>query len=107
MSHLVSADRAGLKPSTPIVPGTLPVTPNPVETSSRIAPGATETALFERGMTRQSDPEAARDYSRRRHAMQRFGEPEEIANGVIWLLSDQARFVTGTTLVIDGGWLAA
>ncbi len=72
-----------------------------------VAPGATETALLERGMANQPDPEAARDYSRRRHAMGRFGEPGEIANGVVWLLSEQARFVTGTTLVIDGGWLAA
>ncbi len=72
-----------------------------------VAPGATETPLLERGMARHPDPEAARERSRRRHAMQRFGEAGEIANGVVWLLSDEARFVTGTTLVIDGGWLAA
>jgi len=35
--------------------------------------------------------------------MGRIGQPEEIAHGVVWLCSDQARFVTGHTLPIDGG----
>jgi NAD(P)-dependent dehydrogenase (short-subunit alcohol dehydrogenase family) len=33
----------------------------------------------------------------------RFGTPEEVANGVIWLLSDEASYVVGHTLIIDGG----
>jgi NAD(P)-dependent dehydrogenase (short-subunit alcohol dehydrogenase family) len=36
----------------------------------------------------------------------RLGKPEEIAEGVLWLLSDSASFVTGHTLTIDGGWTA-
>lgn len=36
----------------------------------------------------------------------RIGEPDEVAAAVVWLCSDQAAFVTGTTLVIDGGKLA-
>ena len=36
----------------------------------------------------------------------RMGKPEEIGEGVIWLLSDAASFVTGHSLVIDGGWVA-
>jgi len=36
----------------------------------------------------------------------RFGEPEEVAEAVIWLCSDSASFVTGTTLPVDGGWVA-
>ncbi|HLW70400.1 MAG TPA: SDR family oxidoreductase [Candidatus Binataceae bacterium] len=36
----------------------------------------------------------------------RFGKPEEIGAGVVWLLSDAASFVTGHSLVIDGGWVA-
>ena len=72
-----------------------------------VAPGATETAMFNRSLSRQDDPDAARERSRTRHAMQRFGRPEEIANGVCWLLSDEASFATGTTLLLDGGWTAA
>jgi NAD(P)-dependent dehydrogenase (short-subunit alcohol dehydrogenase family) len=36
----------------------------------------------------------------------RFGKPEEIGEGVVWLLSDAASFVTGHSMVIDGGWVA-
>lgn len=35
-----------------------------------------------------------------------LGDPQEIADAVVWLCSDQASFVTGTTLVVDGGWIA-
>ncbi|MDP6452670.1 MAG: glucose 1-dehydrogenase [SAR202 cluster bacterium] len=38
--------------------------------------------------------------------MGRYGEPEEIANGVLYLVSDEAGFVTGSELVLDGGWTA-
>lgn len=38
--------------------------------------------------------------------VRRMGQPDEVAAAVIWLCSDEAAFVTGTTLVIDGGWLA-
>ncbi|HEY6378582.1 MAG TPA: glucose 1-dehydrogenase [Candidatus Dormibacteraeota bacterium] len=38
--------------------------------------------------------------------MQRIGKPEEVAAAAVWLCSDSAAFVTGTTLVIDGGKLA-
>jgi NAD(P)-dependent dehydrogenase (short-subunit alcohol dehydrogenase family) len=38
--------------------------------------------------------------------LQRVGQPEEVAAAVLWLCSDDAAFVTGTTLVIDGGKLA-
>ncbi len=36
----------------------------------------------------------------------RFGEAEEVAYGVLYLASDESRFVTGSELVIDGGWTA-
>lgn len=72
-----------------------------------VAPGAIDTPMSNRSFSRQDDPEAARERSRTRHAMQRFGQPEEIANGIIWMLSDEARFATGSTLVLDGGWLTA
>ena len=36
----------------------------------------------------------------------RMGRPEEIGEGVLWLLSDAASFVTGHAMSIDGGWVA-
>lgn len=71
-----------------------------------IAPGATETPLFEAGMARNPNP-AARDNSRNRHAMKRFGKPDEIASGMLYLISDEASWTTGHTLLVDGGWTAA
>jgi NAD(P)-dependent dehydrogenase (short-subunit alcohol dehydrogenase family) len=38
--------------------------------------------------------------------LQRVGRPEEVAAAAVWLCSDQAGFITGTTLTIDGGKLA-
>lgn len=72
-----------------------------------VAPGATDTPMMRRSQSRAPDPEAAREYSQNRHAMRRFGRPEEIANGIVHLLSDEASFTTGTVLTIDGGWRAA
>lgn len=38
--------------------------------------------------------------------MQRIGRPGEVAAAAVWLCSDQASFITGTTMTIDGGQLA-
>ena len=40
------------------------------------------------------------------HPMKRIGQPEEVAGAVVWLCSDESSFVTGQTLVIDGGRIA-
>jgi 3(or 17)beta-hydroxysteroid dehydrogenase len=40
------------------------------------------------------------------HAMGHFGEPEDVAYGVLYLASDESKFLTGSELVIDGGWTA-
>jgi 3(or 17)beta-hydroxysteroid dehydrogenase len=40
------------------------------------------------------------------HAMGHFGEPRDVAYGVLYLASDESKFLTGSELVIDGGWTA-
>lgn len=40
------------------------------------------------------------------HPLGHQGEPDDIAYGVVYLASDEAKFVTGTELVIDGGYTA-
>jgi NAD(P)-dependent dehydrogenase (short-subunit alcohol dehydrogenase family) len=42
-----------------------------------------------------------------RHPIGHFGEPDDIAYGVLYLASDEAKFVLGSELVIDGGLLAS
>jgi len=64
-----------------------------------IAPGAIATPINENVL---ADPQAKRTVVEE-IPLGRFGLPEEIAGAVAWVASDQAAYVTGTTLVVDGG----
>lgn len=67
-----------------------------------IHPGFIET-----NMTRERlRNEAARKWSLNRTPIGRLGEPQDIANGVLYLASDESSFVTGAELIIDGGFSA-
>jgi NAD(P)-dependent dehydrogenase (short-subunit alcohol dehydrogenase family) len=46
------------------------------------------------------------DYSRSRTPMPRFGTPGDVASAALFLASDEATFITGENLLVDGGWMA-
>lgn len=71
-----------------------------------LIPGAIETPLLARSFGRQPDPDAARARSVARHPLGRLGLAEEVARAALFLASDEASFTTGSTLRVDGGWLA-
>jgi glucose 1-dehydrogenase len=64
-----------------------------------VAPGAIATPINDFVL---KDPEA-KHHVEEEIPVGRFGTPEEIAGAVAWLCSDEASYVTGTTLVVDGG----
>ena len=68
-----------------------------------VAPGVTRTAMVESAIATGAVSE--RMYVGRT-PMRRLAEPAEIADAVVFLSSERASFVTGTTLVVDGGWSA-
>jgi NAD(P)-dependent dehydrogenase (short-subunit alcohol dehydrogenase family) len=69
-----------------------------------VCPGFIETPLLEQaGMTKGSEAYAA---IAGLHPMKRMGTPEEVAAMVVWLCSDASSFVTGATMLVDGGYTA-
>ena len=65
-----------------------------------IAPGSTLTPLVQQGI---DDGSIAADFVTE-IPMRRLGRPDEIARAIRFLASEDASYVTGTTLVVDGGW---
>jgi 2-keto-3-deoxy-L-fuconate dehydrogenase len=71
-----------------------------------VCPGTVETPWIDKILAQQPDPVAERQRMIERQPMGRMGKPEEIAAAALYLASDEAAFVTGTELVIDGGLTA-
>jgi len=67
-----------------------------------VCPGFTETPMADRIFRIPG----ARKYLLSCHPIGRFGKPAEIAEAVVWMCSDRASFMTGQSLVLDGGFLA-
>jgi NAD(P)-dependent dehydrogenase (short-subunit alcohol dehydrogenase family) len=68
-----------------------------------ICPGWIQTPLVEDWFSQQNDPEASRKYIFGQHPLGRIGTIEECGKAALFLASDDAAFVTGITLPIDGG----
>jgi NAD(P)-dependent dehydrogenase (short-subunit alcohol dehydrogenase family) len=67
-----------------------------------VAPGAVETPLTAAQLAR----EGARERTAASHPLGRWAQPEEVADLIVFLASDQASFITGAVVPIDGGFLA-
>jgi NAD(P)-dependent dehydrogenase (short-subunit alcohol dehydrogenase family) len=72
-----------------------------------ICPGTVDSPWVGRLLAATDDPEQARQALVARQPMGRLGDPAEIAAAALYLASDDAAFITGTELVLDGGLLAA
>ena len=71
-----------------------------------VHPGFIWTPMVENFAQSQGDAAAARAALDALHPLGHLGEPDDIAWGIVYLASDEARFVTGSELVIDGGYTA-
>jgi NAD(P)-dependent dehydrogenase (short-subunit alcohol dehydrogenase family) len=68
-----------------------------------VCPGAIKTAMIDRITGNKKEVE---EQFAAMEPLGRLGEPDEVAKAVIWLCSDEASFVTGHAMVVDGGWVA-
>lgn len=69
-----------------------------------ILPGYIDAGLAEGYFKSQPDPEQSRIDAGKLHALWRIGKPEEVGRAAVFLASDDASFVTGSSLVVDGGF---
>jgi len=77
----------------------LELSPKKIRVNS-VCPGMVNTKLIKGGAVSEEQHQA----DMQKYPLKRYGEPEDIANGIIYLLSDAASWVTGHSLVIDGGY---
>ena len=70
-----------------------------------IAPGWIETPFTLDGLEKSSDPVAYRKQVESMHALNRVGLPAEIAKSIFWISSEESSFMTGSVVVVDGGYI--
>lgn len=71
-----------------------------------VHPGFIWTPLVEQYLSEQGDVEEGRQALDQLHPIGHIGQPEDIAYGILFLASDESKFMTGSELVIDGGYTA-
>jgi NAD(P)-dependent dehydrogenase (short-subunit alcohol dehydrogenase family) len=71
--------------------------------ANTVCPGYIDTAMWDAWLATQADPEKIEKDTREWHPLRRRGLPLDIAKAVRFLLSDDAEWVTGISLVVDGG----
>jgi NAD(P)-dependent dehydrogenase (short-subunit alcohol dehydrogenase family) len=69
-----------------------------------VSPGGVQTPMIDR-FVGEGETEMRTNFAQI-HPLGRLANPEEIANATVWLCSNQASFVTGHALAVDGGWTA-
>ncbi len=72
-----------------------------------VSPATIETPMLNRFLKKNpflGDPEESKEMFKTKHPLGRIGQPEEVAEAVVWLCSDQSSFVTGESLAVDGGY---
>ncbi len=70
-----------------------------------VCPGTIDTPMVRWSADLSGAPEKLLDVCRRMHPLGRIGKPVEVANAIAFLASDWASFITGTSLLVDGGLL--
>ena len=74
--------------------------PRPIIRVNAVCPGYIKTRMTEETMLRRGDAILGQT------PLKRMGNPEEIAEMVVWLCSERASYVTGAAYNVDGGWMA-
>ena len=74
--------------------------------ANAICPGYIDTAMWDAWLATQPDPVRIEKETREWHPLRRRGLPSDIAKAIRFLLSDEAEWITGTSLVVDGGMSA-
>lgn len=72
-----------------------------------VHPGATHTPMMQAYLDAAEDPEEMMAMFAANHPMNRVGQPRELALAILFLASDEASFITGVALPVDGGFCAA
>lgn len=72
--------------------------------ANAVCPGFIETPLGDQYFESRPDPEEAKQQAAKKYPLDRLGKPDEVADAIAFLISDEASFITGHGLVVDGGF---